>query len=66
MNKPPNIEDLSMFGCFLSAHHFYVYRCDHCPSAHIVLFTEDDTPFAQMTIGPPQLAFINQVCDEIF
>lgn len=40
------------------ARYFRLYRCPSCPNAHIVLFNEEDEPFAQFVIGPPNLQMI--------
>jgi hypothetical protein len=45
---------------------FEVFECIACPNAHIVLFDEDDKPFAQMTVGPLQLGVICAGCEDVF
>jgi hypothetical protein len=45
---------------------FEVFECIACPNAHIVLFNENDEPFAQMTVGPIQLGVINAGCEQVF
>jgi predicted nucleic acid-binding Zn ribbon protein len=33
------------------ASYFRVYKCPTCPNAHIVLFDNNDTPFAQFAVN---------------
>lgn len=63
-----DLDDLSAFPKFPSAHHFGVYMCSNtdCSAAHIVLFDAEDTPIAQMTIGPANLSSINAACHDLF
>lgn len=60
------LEDLIPFAPVPSAHHFGVYICPSCTSAHVVLFDKEDTPIAQMTLGPRQLNVLEQACVDVF
>jgi hypothetical protein len=63
--KPDDLADLTQENVPLSDH-FEVFECESCPNAHIVLFDDKDEPFAQMTVGPQQLATINAACEHVF
>ena len=60
------LEELNAFAPFPSAHHFHVYQCPRCDSAHVVLFDEHDLPIAQMTMGPDQVETLYDHSWEIF
>lgn len=49
-----------------SARYFRVYSCPSCHNAHIVLFTEDDVPFAQFTVAQLNLQRIIVDCNVVF
>lgn len=48
------------------ARYFRVYYCPSCPNAHIVLFNEEDEPFAQMVIAPYNLRNITRDCTRVY
>jgi phosphatidylserine decarboxylase len=47
------------------ASHFRIYKCSSCPNAHIVLFDENDNPFAQFVVGPINVKRIIQDCERV-
>lgn len=62
-----DLMDLARYGKSLAtADHFQVFHCPTCRNAHVVLFDENDEPFAQMTVGPTQLRVINDGCHAVF
>jgi hypothetical protein len=60
-----DIMDLSSFREFPSAHHFGVYKCQSCPNAHVVLFDEESTPIAEMTVSWDLLETFDLLVSEV-
>jgi hypothetical protein len=68
LGEARNITDLAQVwnGSIPLSDRFEVFECVACNNAHIVLFNENDEPFAQMTVGPLQLSVINDGCEDVF
>jgi hypothetical protein len=47
------------------ASYFRVYKCPTCPNAHIVLFDENDDPFAQFVVGQVNVKRIVEDCERV-
>ncbi len=47
------------------ARYFRVYKCPTCPNAHIVLFDENDNPFAQFVVGEVNVKRIVDDCGRV-
>jgi hypothetical protein len=61
----PHVSELDVTS-LPTAHHFKIMRCDDRSHAHVVLFYEDNTPFAQLTLGRVQCDALDRECDKVF